>query len=290
METFCPEDALFILHSTPGYLRRRHHQRSQSSAAQEQKLLGATKQVRAITYLSGSLLQHNQLLKYWFRSASTKSSSQVPEHRASLFQLIISSTGIKSTGHLLSSPSNNEMGVAIILTILLSAMSGGVDAWLATSRSSSGAMDHYIHKHSSHRNSSPYYLSSNGNEIDITDGTSLSRRSMLQKLSAAVAIAGFMAIPAESRADDATLDALAQMDAIAAQINSGATSSPNSGSGSSTSSTVGNIKGSGFPESISPLPTTKASELDLVNAPPTDFQKALNESRTRKQIDPRTHG
>ena len=182
------------------------------------------------------------------------------------------------------------MGVAIVLTILLSAMSAGVDAWLATSQSPSGAMNHYIHKHSSHRNSSPYYLSSNGIEIDMSDGTSLSRRSMLQRLSAAVAIAGFMAIPTESRADDAALDALAQIDAIAAQINSGAMSSPSSGSGSSTSSTGGNIKGSGFPESISPLPTTKTSELDLVNAPPTDFQKALNESRSRKQIDPRTHG
>ena len=130
----------------------------------------------------------------------------------------------------------------------------------------------------------------------------LSRRSMLQQqislVASMVALTGTLSV---ANADDA-VDPLAQMDAIAAQINGGS-----AGSGGAVTAGLGSdsIKRSGYPDSISPLPTAKFSEYDLVNDPPdvgstkggrgggggsTDLQKALKESQSRKKIDPRTHG
>ena len=66
---------------------------------------------------------------------------------------------------------------------------------------------------------------------------------------------------------------------------------------------------SGYPNTISPLPTLQETNLGLVNSQEnkkfsspanggtgsaagglSDFQKALRDSQNRKQIDPRTHG
>ena len=132
----------------------------------------------------------------------------------------------------------------------------------------------------------------------------LSRRCILQRISlvaTAAALTGTSSSSSVANADDA-VDPLAQMDAIAAQINGGSSA----GSGGAVSAGLGSdsVKRSGYPESISPLPTAKYSEYDLVNDPPdvgsttggsgggptTDLQKALKESQSRKKIDPRTHG
>jgi hypothetical protein len=119
-----------------------------------------------------------------------------------------------------------------------------------------------------------------------------SRRSMLHQslLGTVVTLTSWMTVGgASAQAGDETgsSNPLAELDAIAAQIG----------------------RSSNYPNSISPLPTLKQTELELVredaryNTPPpattttttigntpSDLSQALQESQRRKNIEPRTHG
>ena len=124
----------------------------------------------------------------------------------------------------------------------------------------------------------------------------MSRRHWLEQGSAAiVSTAGAItAFPGASRADETSrssaADPLAKLDEFAASLN-------------------GISDSSGYPNTISPLPTLQETNLGLVNSQEnkkfsspanggtgsaagglSDFQKALRDSQNRKQIDPRTHG
>jgi hypothetical protein len=119
-----------------------------------------------------------------------------------------------------------------------------------------------------------------------------SRRSMLHRslLGTIATLASWMTVGGASAqaGDDAKrTNPLAELDAIAAQIG----------------------RSSNYPNSISPLPTLKQTELELVReeeryktppsattttntigTTPSDLSQALQESQRRKNIDPRTHG
>jgi hypothetical protein len=101
----------------------------------------------------------------------------------------------------------------------------------------------------------------------------IQRRDLL--LAASGIVLGTSFLPDAARASD---DPFAQMDAIAEKIK----------------------ESSNYPNSISPLPTYKATEKELVSdgddAPPksdkktSDMDKALGDMQKKKGIDPMTHG